>query len=140
MIVMAALMILLTTAIHATAMFFMLERLASDKDGPVKNFLAKHKHIKVSFVIVTMFLASVVEALAWALTYIATGAIEGFEKALYFSMVTYTTLGYGDVTLGQEERLLSAFESANRIIMFGWTTAIVLAVVNHVYFGKELKP
>ena len=42
MIIMAALMILLTTAIHATAMFFMLERLASDKDGPVKNFLAKH--------------------------------------------------------------------------------------------------
>lgn len=93
---------------------------------------------RVSFVIVTLFLASVVEALAWALTYIAIGAIEGFEKALYFSMVTYTTLGYGDVSLDEGARLLSTFESANGIIMFGWTTAIVIAVVSHVYFGKEL--
>lgn len=87
--------------------------------------------------IVTLFLASVVEALAWALSSIAIGAIEGFEKALYFSMVTYTTLGYGDVILDEAARLLSAFESANGIIMFGWTTAIVVAIVSHVYFGRE---
>lgn len=49
MMAIAALMILLTTAIHATAMFFMVERLFSDKTGMINRFLARHKHIKVSF-------------------------------------------------------------------------------------------
>jgi hypothetical protein len=52
-------------------------------------------------------------------------------------MVTFTTLGYGDVVLDQQWRLLASFEAANGIIMFGWTTAIVMAVVHHVYFSKE---
>jgi hypothetical protein len=34
-------------------------------------------------------------------------------------------------------RLLSSFEAANGIIMFGWTTAIVMAVVHHVYFSEK---
>ena len=60
-------------------------------------------------------------------------AIQGFENAFYFSMVTYTTLGCGDIVLDERWRLLSSFEAANGIIMFGWTTAIVIYVVQRVY-------
>ncbi|MHC4589913.1 MAG: hypothetical protein ACYTAQ_11405 [Planctomycetota bacterium] len=31
------------------------------------------------------------------------------------------------------QRLLSSFEAANGIIMFGWTTALIVAVVQRVY-------
>jgi hypothetical protein len=48
-------------------------------------------------------------------------------------MVTFTTLGYGDVTLGESWRLLGSFEAANGTIMFGWTTALIVAVVHRVY-------
>ena len=54
-------------------------------------------------------------------------------------MVTYTTLGYGDVVLIERWRLLSSFEATNGIIMFGWTTAIVIAAVQRIYFGVGLK-
>ena len=91
----------------------------------------------VSGVVILMFLASVLEVLVWALTYLALNAIEGFERALYFSMVTYTTLGYGDVVLIERWRLLSSFEAANGIIMFGWTTAIVIAAVQRIYFKEK---
>jgi voltage-gated potassium channel Kch len=57
------------------------------------------------------------------------------ETALYFSMVTFTTLGYGDVVLDERWRLMAAFEAANGIIIFGLTTAAVVAVVQRVYFG-----
>jgi voltage-gated potassium channel Kch len=80
-----------------------------------------------------MLLASLAEAGLWAATYLALGAISGVEHALYFSTVTFTTLGYGDVTLEERWRLLSAIEAANGIIMFGWTTALIVAAVTHVY-------
>ena len=64
-------------------------------------------------------------------------AIQGFERALYFSMVTFTTLGYGDIVLHERWRLLASSEAANGVIMFSWTTAIVIAAVQRVYFSEE---
>ena len=72
-----------------------------------------------------------------AYTFLLINAIEGFEQALYFSMVTFTTLGYGDVLLEDHWRLLGSFEAANGIIMFGWTTAIVIAVLASLFFRTE---
>ncbi len=61
-------------------------------------------------------------------------AISAFEPAVYFSMVTYTTLGFGDMTLDEGWRIFSSIEAANGIIMFGWTTALI------VYFvGQQLR-
>jgi len=91
----------------------------------------------VSGVVILMFLASVLEVLVWAITYLALNAIQGLEKALYFSMVTFTTLGYGEIVLDEQWRLLASFEAANGIIMFGWTTAIVIAVVQRHYLGEK---
>ncbi|MHC5096111.1 MAG: potassium channel family protein [Planctomycetota bacterium] len=82
-------------------------------------------------------MASLIEVLVWAFVYLWLNAIEGVEQAFYFSMVTFTTLGYGDVVLQERWRLLASFEAANGIILFGWTTAIVMAVVHRVYFQKE---
>jgi len=86
--------------------------------------------------VLLMFFATLLHASAWAATYMVVDAIQGFEKALYFSMVTFTTLGYGDITLADSWRLLAAFEAANGCIMFGWTTAIVVAVV-HSFFNQR---
>jgi voltage-gated potassium channel Kch len=90
----------------------------------------------VAGVVLLMFLISVIEVLAWSLTYLWLGALESLEKATYFSMVTFTTLGYGEIVLDEQWRLLASFEAANGIIMFGWTTAIVLAAVQRIYFHK----
>jgi hypothetical protein len=41
-----------------------------------------------------------------------------FEEALYFLIVTFTTVGYGDITLGAEEwRLLSGTEALNGVLL-----------------------
>ncbi len=65
------------------------------------------------------------------------GAISDYEEALYFSMVMYATLGLGDVVLEQQWRLLFSFEAANGIIMFGWTTALIIIAIHH--FSNMLK-
>ena len=52
-------------------------------------------------------------------------------------MVAFTTLGFGDVTLGETWRVLSTFEAANGIIMFGWTTALIVAFVQRLIYYKK---
>ena len=79
-----------------------------------------------------MSFAALAEAALWALCYVAVGALPTFDDSLYFSLVTYTTLGYGDLTLGLEWRRLGAFQAANGIIMFGWTTALIVAVAHRL--------
>jgi hypothetical protein len=72
----------------------------------------------------------------WAAVYrwvLPAGGLETFEQALYFSLVTFTTLGYGDITLGPEWRLLSGIEALNGILLVGWTTALLFAVVQRTW-------
>ena len=86
----------------------------------------------VGGLVASMFLVSVLDSVIWAYAYLRVGAIEQLETALYFSMVTFTTLGYGDVTLSPDWRLLASFEAANGIMMFGWTTALIAAVIQRL--------
>ncbi|WP_193164761.1 potassium channel family protein [Microbulbifer hainanensis] len=132
--IIALLMTVLTTAIHALGMILALRwGRHLQQLHPAHPKLVVAKPMLVSAVVLLMFVSSVVEVLAWAVAYCAFGAFNALEPAMYFSMVTFTTLGYGDIVLGEPWRLLSAFQSAIGIIMFGWTTAVVIAVVQRVY-------
>ena len=70
-----------------------------------------------------------IQVWVWALTFHLTGALNGFEPALYFSLVSFTTVGYGDITLGPEWRLLSGIAAANGFLSFGWSTAYMVELV-----------
>ena len=122
------LLLVVTSSIHAGAMILAIKTIAW-------THAPRSWHVyRVSLVVIIMSLAGFLEAISWAMTYLLMGAIEGLEKAIYFAIVTYTTLGYGDITLDPQWQLLSAFSSINGIIMFGWSTAIVLAAVQNIYF------
>ncbi len=87
--------------------------------------------------ILWFFLAICIECWVWALLFYLMGAVPDLETAVYFSTVTYTTLGYGDVVLGGDWRLLSAFAAANGVIVFGWTAAKVFMVAQRLYRMHE---
>lgn len=135
-IAIAAFMMVATTGIHAGGMILAMHAVRPE-EVRWKQRLHRTRIYRVVVTVLLMFLVSLAEALAWAIPYLAFDAIQGFEKAVYFSMVTFTTLGYGDVLLDEHWRLLASFEAANGIIMFGWTTAILMAAIRHVYFSKE---
>ena len=134
-IIIAAVMIVATTAIHAGGMILAI-RMMHSHDRHLKR-LRRMPIYRVGGIVLLMFNASLLEVLLWAATYHLLNALEGFEPAFYFSMVTFTTLGYGEIVLGEQWRLLASFEAANGIIMFGWTTAIILAAVQRIYFSEE---
>lgn len=84
-----------------------------------------------SFLIVLHLLQSAL----WAIVYLVLPGItefDTFEKALYFSMVTFTTLGYGEITMASDSRILAGLEAINGIILIGWSTAIMFAVFAEV--------
>lgn len=73
----------------------------------------------------------------WASVYLWLNTIETSEQALYFSMVSYTTLGYRDIVLEQKYHVLSSVEAADSIIMFGWTTSMVIANLQKLYLHNN---
>ena len=128
-ILIGCLLIIITTLIH-TGITFVVFRIIHEKhrtDTPFQRLL------HVDMVILMIILGSLLESAIWAQTFMYMGAVQHFEEALYFSLVTYSTLGYGDITLGEAHRLVSAFEAANGVIMLGWSTAIVVGILHRVY-------
>jgi hypothetical protein len=99
--------------------------------------------LTLALFVLWLFLATIIEVWTWAMLYLALGAVSSLEQAAYFSTVTFTTLGFGDITLDESWRLLSSFEAANGLLMFGWSTALVFATVRWVYgpgraiFGRD---
>jgi hypothetical protein len=60
------------------------------------------------------------------------GVMQDIQSALYFSAVTYTTTGYGDLVLPPEWRLVGAVEALTGILMCGWSTGFFFAVVSRI--------
>lgn len=78
------------------------------------------------------------EAAVWAVVYRLIGVVPDFETAFYFSFVAFTTVGFGDITLAPPWRILSAMEAADGMLLFGWSTAFLFAVVQRVWrSGQE---
>jgi hypothetical protein len=52
--------------------------------------------------------------------------------ALYHSAVNYRSLGYGDVVMSAAWRFLGPLETADGMLMFGVSTAMMLAVIERL--------
>lgn len=73
------------------------------------------------------------EISVWAVLYAWRGAVADLQSAFYFSAVTYTTTGYGDIVLPETWRLVGAVEALTGILMCGWSTGFFFAIVSRMY-------
>ncbi|HEX5169167.1 MAG TPA: potassium channel family protein [Cyclobacteriaceae bacterium] len=123
--------IVLTCLIHSglTQWISVLVRKGIDKKRYKRLLL-------IDVVVLIIIFVSLIEATVWAAYYFSAATFASIEEALYFSVVTFTTLGYGDVTLPVGHRLLGALEAANGIILFGWSTALVISAIQKLHFGS----
>ncbi len=126
------LLVFISIVIHGIATR-MIIFVATKKVRLDQKFLTQNT-VWLSLYITILLMASLLEALVWASVYLKVGAIGRLHDALYFSIVTYTTLGYGDIVLGEGWRLMASIQAANGIIIFGWSTAIIVGIVQKYYF------
>ena len=128
-------MVVLTTIIHA---LFMVSgnHVAEWHRAHRRTRRTLPKAVLVSGLTAWQFVAVVIEGLMWAFVYLYIPSIEqlpDLQTALYFSMTTFTTLGYGDILLEGGWRVLASFQAANGVIIFGWTTALIFHYIQRIY-------
>jgi hypothetical protein len=134
--VLGAVMIAVTTLIQGMFTVLGIERLRDHLESRTTKSLVPST-LKLAVFVLWLFLATVIEVWIWAILYLLLGAIATLEEAVYFSTSTFTTLGFGDIVLDEEWRVLASFEAANGLLMFGWSTALVFAAVQWVYAGRK---
>lgn len=134
-------MIALTVVIHAVA----LDRVVTllEKIGP--RVFKKFKQLwEIPLMVITVliiFLTHIVQIWLWALLfyYLTPETLPDLESALYFSTSSFTTVGFGDVYLEKDWRLLSSFEAANGFILFGWSTAFIFEIISKLYKDEHIR-
>ena len=80
-----------------------------------------------------LLLLHLTEAIVWALFFVLVGGLPDLESAVYFSLTSYTTVGYGDLVLPEPWRLLGPLEAAVGVLMLGWSTGILVTVIGVIY-------
>lgn len=126
-----------TTVIHAACTTLTLLLLESRWIAPRARRSTMSKGLVVMLVVNVLFVASLVECALWAAAYLWLGALGSWPEAYYFSATTFTTTGYGDVTLSPAWRAMGNFEAVIGILMFGWSTALLVTVVQHLRRGPR---
>ena len=80
-------------------------------------------------IVAIMMVTHFVEVLIWAFFYMLRGVVPDRLSAIYYSVASYTTIGASGVTLPDHWRGIGGFEAMAAMLMFGWSTALLAAVV-----------
>jgi hypothetical protein len=124
----------LTVTIHAAGLSAMFRRMPSSSALPGTRFWpVTWLLVRVGWRLVVLHLA---EIAVWALFYWWQKCLPDAESSFYFSGVTYTTVGYGDLVLPKEWRLLGAVEGLTGILMCGLSTGFFFAVVSRMLASR----
>ena len=128
----------LTVTIHAAGLSAMLRRMLSSALPDTRFWTVTWLLVRVAWWLILLHLA---EIAVWALFYWWQHCLPDMESAFYFSGVTYTTVGYGDLVLPKQWRLLGAVEGLTGILMCGLSTGFFYAIVSKVFAAKAgVKP
>jgi hypothetical protein len=127
----AFVLVAITVVVHAVGLVAIIKLLT--RPGvrvPAALWPAAWVLIRLTWLLV---LVHVAEIAVWALFYRALGGMPDAGSALYFSGVTYTTVGYGDLVLPQQWRLLGPVEALTGILMCGLSTGFFVAVLVRLF-------
>jgi hypothetical protein len=128
-LIVASLMVSLTVIVHFSGLLVLLRLLASRGHRLNAHQSVPGQFILIVSVVLGIFFIHSVEIWLYALLYRLIGALPDFEAALYFSTVAFTTVGFGDIVLPKDWRIISAIEAANGFILFGWSIAFLLSLM-----------
>jgi voltage-gated potassium channel len=135
-LVLASAMVVVTVLVHLSGLAFLVRLLRSHS-----RILRRLRLLPLTLLLVaTLGIIAIhtVEIWLYAALYLELHAFGDFEEALYFSTVTYASIGYGDVLMPHNWRILGAIEGAVGIIMLGWSTAFLVSLLSQLkLFGHD---
>ena len=127
----------LTVTIHAAGLSALLRRVPSWLPPPDARFWPMTwPLVRVVYWLVVLHFF---EIAGWALFYWWEQCLPDLESSFYFSGVTYTTVGYGDLVLPKEWRLLGPVEGLTGILMCGLSTGFFFAAMSRMLTSRANK-
>src|SRR5688572_24786402 len=123
----------LTVLIHAVGTLFVTRRINRVWSERSRQLGMLGAELLVARLVGGLLLLHIAEAVVWALFFLLFGLLPDFEAAAYFSLTSYTTVGYGDLVLKEPWRLLGPIEAAVGILMLGWSTGLLVALLTRIF-------
>lgn len=129
---MATLLVAVTVTIHFFGLLLLLRALRWRGSRFRASTSVAGQGALILFVVLGIFAIHTLEIWLYAAAFIAVGAMDALEPALYFSTTNFASLGYGDILLSPDWRLFGAIEAANGVILFAWSTAFLISVMTRL--------
>ena len=82
------------------------------------------------FAVAILVVAHTIQVWSWAASFLLMTGLPNLSTSFYFATVTYTTLGYGDIVLGPDARIVATFCAITGLLTFGISTAFLIGVLN----------
>lgn len=138
-----AALVVATVIIHAVGTVVLVRRLSHHR--PALDSTPRWSLVLRILIgaVLLLLLLHLIEILVWAGAFLSLELgtdLQSFEEAVYFSFVTYTTLGYGDITLSGPWRIMSGIEAINGVLLAGWSTAALFALVQKILQAYQTNP
>jgi voltage-gated potassium channel len=132
-IAIAAAIVSVCLVIHVAGILLMAEWLLRRREDLERTASSR----RFALLIVTLFAGimflHLIQTSLWAAFYYAQNLFSDFETSLYFSMVSFTSIGYGDVLLPRKWRLLGVIEGFSGVLLCGVSTAFIFAAINAMF-------
>ncbi|MFN3838032.1 MAG: ion channel [Brevundimonas sp.] len=131
----ATIMVLLTVGIHGVGLLGVARVL-----GALDKRRGQYRINPVSWEgatlagVVAMALLTLhgLEIWLYAFVFMMLDAISSLRDAVYFSTISYATIGYTDAPILEEWRLLGAIEGVNGTLLMGWSVAFFVTVMTRI--------
>lgn len=120
---------LLCLVLQAVFLSICMRRYARFRNIHTHSDQTLHDILLLALIMLLLLLGNFLQMTVWAGLFMLLDEFDSFATALYFSAVNFTTLGYGDIVMSANWRLLGPLEAANGILMFGVSTAAMTAAV-----------
>lgn len=130
----APILVAVTVVIHAIGFSLLLRYQKNSRAAlPTQVWPISLLFISMTWLLILIHSA---EITLWALAYLWAGCIPDIESAFYYSAITYTTIGYGDLVLQPPWRLLGPIEGLTGILMCGLSAGLFFALANRIYQSR----
>ena len=126
----ATIMVVVTVLIHGAGITALALGLRVELEADEENHhFSLKRAVVILIVVLALFTLHGIEIWLYAALFLLIGAIPVLEAAVYFSTITYASIGFGDAEMARSWRLVGAIEGINGVLLLGWSTAFFVTVV-----------
>lgn len=123
--------VFITMGIQIAAVVYLLQYLFKVMSRTDNRNRSKGRTTYVISIMMTMlFVGHLVQVAVWAFLFIQVGEFTDYATAFYHSMVNFASLGYGDIVMSENWRLLGAIEASTGVLMFGLSAGAMLSIMS----------